>query len=145
MSRHPARPSPMARLKFHVLSSSASAWHFVWWEGPRRFEEARQIAAEEIGAVPFKPLRGFAKLFKLGERTRSSGPPWRSHLRWHEIDLGQLPATMFKRDVGHGPVSLAGDDDEAIGRTEPDLEWVARPVSRRHHLLETQPSEKRER
>ena len=106
----------------------------------RAFSMKREIAAEEIGAVTFKPLRGFAQLLEPSERTRPSSPRRRSHVWWHEIDLGQLPAIVFKRDAGHCPVPFTGDHYETISRTEPDLEWVTRPVSGGHDLLEAEPS-----
>ena len=125
-----------------AASSSFPGWHFVWWKGRRLVEETREITAEEIGAVPFEPLRGFAQLLNLSaRRTRPSGFPRRTRIRRHEINLRQLPPIVFKRDACHRPVALAGDHDETICCTEPDLEWVTRSVSRGHYFLEPESSE----
>jgi hypothetical protein len=124
-----------------MLARSSLDWRpFVRGKGLRLFAEPQQVTAEEIGTEPFKPPRGFAKLLKLTRRPLSSRHRQRPLIHRHEIDLGQLPAVVLKRDARHRPIPLASNHHETVSGPEPDLEGITRPVRRGGDLLEPEAS-----
>jgi hypothetical protein len=123
-----------------LASSSLDLRPFVRREGLRHFVESRKVTVEEIGTVPFKPPRGFAKLLKLTRRRLPSRPRQRAFVDRHEKDFGQLAAIVLKRDARHRPIPLASNHHETISGPEPDLERITHPVRRGGDLLEPESS-----